>query len=134
MIKGPVLGPAYGGFIETFSTWRWCFYVIIIWSFLGWLALLLGAPETYSPTLLTQRARKLRRTTGKECYYAQHEEELKSKSLAKTISTSGTRVFSLLILEPMLFLLCLWCALLLGILYLSFQLYREYFSSMVMIS
>jgi hypothetical protein len=90
------------------------------------VALLFGAPETYAPTLLTQKAKRVRASTGDQGYYAKHEQDLAGKSLSKTVLISGTRVFSLLVLEPMLLLLCVWCAVLLGILYLFFELYREY--------
>lgn len=122
-------GPIYGGFIESFSNWRWCFYVIIIWSFLVFLALFVGTPETFSPVILVKKARALRESTGEQGYHAQHEKDLEGKSIAKTIAISGTRVFTLLAYEPMLFLLCLWSAMLLGILYLFFELYRECASS-----
>lgn len=123
---GPVIGPMYGGFIQSFSkTWRWCFWVITIWSFFVWIALLFGAPETFAPTLLSKKARKMRRDTGDEALYSQHQIDIADKSLIATIAVTGSRVFLLLVLEPMLFLLCLWCAILLGILYLFFELFRE---------
>ncbi|UZJ54118.1 hypothetical protein CBS101457_003438 [Exobasidium rhododendri] len=126
---GPVLGPVYGGFIQSFSsTWRWCFWVITIWSFIVWIAILLSAPETYAPVLLAKKARHLRTSTGDEGYYAQYEVDVAQKSLVKTIAVTGSRVFSLLVLEPMLLLLCLWCAVLLGILYLFFELYPIVFA------
>jgi len=44
---GPLLGPLVGGFINQYTSWRWTFYILIIWSAvnLGIIALLV--PETY---------------------------------------------------------------------------------------
>lgn len=99
--------------------------MITIWSFINLVALTAFAPETFHPVLLSRRARQLRNTTGDASYYAKHELVLEGKSLLSTISASSTRVAKLLTLEPMLLLLCIWCAILLGILYLFFELFRE---------
>lgn len=119
---GPVIGPVFSGFIVQYTTWRWSFYVIIIWSFVQ-LIFIIFTPETFAPHLLINKARKLRKKTGDNSYYAQHERSLAEKSLSKTLAISSSRVFLLLALEPMLFLLCFWCAILLGILYLFFELF-----------
>ncbi|PWN32616.1 MFS general substrate transporter [Meira miltonrushii] len=124
---GPVLGPVYSGFVVQFADWRWSFRVIIIWSFVQ-LILVAFTPETFPPQLLIQKARRIRKETGNNSYYAQHERDLAAKSLVKTIAVSGSRVFLLLALEPMLLLLCLWCAILLGILYLFFELFPIVFA------
>lgn len=125
---GPVIGPVFSGFIVQYTTWRWSFRVIIIWSFVQLILVIALAPETFAPHLLINKARKIRKETGDDSFYTQHERELAEKSLTKTIAISSSRVFLLLALEPMLFLLCLWCAILLGILYLFFELFPIVFA------
>lgn len=44
---GPSLGPLVGGFINYNADWRWTYYVLIIWSFSLWLAIVFFVPETY---------------------------------------------------------------------------------------
>lgn len=100
--------------------------MIIIWSFVQLLLVAFFTPETFPGKRLILKARRLRKETGDPSYYAQHERTLAQKSLATTVAVSGSRVFLLLTLEPMLLLLCLWCAILLGILYLFFELFRAY--------
>jgi hypothetical protein len=78
----------------------------------------LFVPETYHPVLLRNKARKLRLETGDERWKAPMEKT--SKSIPKTIGYSLLRPFQLLFLEPMCFNLCLFSAILLGILYLFF--------------
>ncbi|EPE25398.1 MFS general substrate transporter [Glarea lozoyensis ATCC 20868] len=115
---GPSIGPLIGGFINQYTTWRWTFYVLLIWSAanLGMIALLV--PETYHPVLLRNKARKLRKETGDERWKAPLEKT--DKSIRKTIGLSLLRPFQLLIFEPMCTNLCLFSAILLGILYLFF--------------
>jgi MFS family permease len=115
---GPSIGPLIGGFINQYTSWRWTFYVLLIWSAanVGMIALLV--PETYHPVLLRNKARKLRKETGDERWKAPLEKM--DKSIRKTIALSLLRPFQLLILEPMCTNLCLYSAILLGILYLFF--------------
>lgn len=121
-------GPIFSGFIIQFAgndAWRWTFRVMIIWSFVQLLFIIFATPETFGPKLLIMKARRLRKQTGNNAYFAQHERVLAEKSLLRTVLISSSRVFQLLTLEPLLTLLCLWCAILLGILYLFFELFRE---------
>ncbi|KAN0064742.1 hypothetical protein ACQY0O_001797 [Thecaphora frezii] len=117
---GPVAGPIISGFINQNTDWRWTFWFINIWSGCTLFALVLLAPETFAPIILTKRARKLRKQTGNEKLYAAHERSIGRKSITRTIFASCTKPFMLLVHEYMLTLLCIWSALLLGILYLLF--------------
>ena len=118
---GPVFGPLISGFINTNTTqWRWTFWVTNIWAACQLVLLYFFAPETFAPIILTKRARKLRRSTGNERLYAAHERYIGNKSLTGAIVQSATKPFLLLANEYMLTLLCVWSALLLGILYLLF--------------
>jgi MFS family permease len=115
---GPVLGPLVGGFINQYTHWRWTYYVLIIWSFVLWVLLILFVPETYHPVLLRNKARKIRAETGDERYKAPME--MTNKSIPRTVLMSLYRPFQLLALEFMVLNLCLFSAILLGILYLFF--------------
>lgn len=115
---GPSIGPLIGGFINQYSSWRWTFYVILIWSAVNLGMIFLFVPETYHPVLLRNKARKLRKETGDDRWKAPMEKT--NKSIPKTIGYSLLRPFQLLFLEPMCLNLCLFSAILLGILYLFF--------------
>lgn len=117
---GPTFGPLVGNFATTYSNWHWCFYATIIWTFVQLLAVVLLAPETYAPKILTLRARKLRKQTGNEALHSEQEKSAQKIGL-KDFTSTLTKVPMLLALEPMLLLLCIWSALLLGILYLLFE-------------
>ncbi|KAK9449902.1 major facilitator superfamily domain-containing protein [Limtongia smithiae] len=116
---GPCLGPLIGDFIAHGRSWRWVFYVMIMWTFIMLMLICLFVPETYSPVLLRWRAQKLRKETGNQGYYA--EIEVNKRSRLQTIFFSIKRPFQLLFLEIMVFCLCLYTAVLLGVMYLFFE-------------
>ncbi|QLI67290.1 Efflux pump atB [Metarhizium brunneum] len=140
---GPSLGPLLGGFINYNADWRWTYYVLLIWSGLVWGAVVFFVPETYpilhpavmfvsdkeyealtisltltDPILLRNKAKKLRQGTGDDRWLAPMEKV--HKSVVQAVGRSLRRPFELLIFEPMCLNLCLFSALLLGILYLFF--------------
>ncbi|KAE8234813.1 hypothetical protein CF326_g151 [Tilletia indica] len=120
---GPVAGPLISGFINENTTWRWTFWTILIWSAVTWVLLLFFAPETFAPIILCKTARQYRseKKDGSDQWYAQHERVVAGKSISQSILGNCTKVFKLLSLEPMLLALCIWSALLLGVLYLCFE-------------
>ncbi|KAK0535172.1 hypothetical protein OC842_002401 [Tilletia horrida] len=120
---GPVAGPLIAGFINENTTWRWTFWVILIWSAVTWILLLFFAPETFAPIVLCKKAKMLRaeRKDGTDRWWAKHERVLAGKSITQAVAGNCTKVFKLLSLEPMLLATCIWSALLLGILYLCFE-------------
>ncbi|KAI0079678.1 MFS general substrate transporter [Panus rudis PR-1116 ss-1] len=116
---GPVVGPLISGFINQNTYWRWTYRVMIIWISVELVGLLLFVPETYTPVITKWKAQKLRKTTGNPEFYAPIEKQ--SKSLLRSIKMSCYTPFKLLLLDRMALLLDVWNALLLGILYLTFQ-------------
>ncbi|OAL44718.1 MFS general substrate transporter [Pyrenochaeta sp. DS3sAY3a] len=115
---GPEIGPLVGGFIVEGTTWKWCFYVLIIWSGVQLVLIVLFVPETYHPVLLRQKAIRLRKETGNQEWIAPIEKL--DRSVSKTVLWSCIRPFQLLFFEPMCLNLCILSAILLGILYLFF--------------
>jgi MFS family permease len=125
---GPVLGPAIGGFINQFTTWRWTFYVLIIWTGVAFVCVFC-VPETYHPVLLARKASSIRKNTGDANYHSASELALAKTTIFKSIQRSLYRPFQLLLLEPMCSLLCIYSALVLGILYLFFGAFPLVFST-----
>jgi len=80
--------------------------------------LVVFVPETYHPILLRRKAQQLRKETGNDRWKAPIEKS--DKSISKTVMLSLYRPMQLLFLEPMCLNLCLFSAILLGILYLFF--------------
>ncbi|EIW74976.1 MFS general substrate transporter [Coniophora puteana RWD-64-598 SS2] len=115
---GPVLGPLYAGFINQNTDWRWTYRVQIIWIFVE-VIMLFFVRETYVPVILKRKAARMRKETGNDKYYAPLDR--RNQSLLREIVVSCYRPFELMIYERMALLLNTWTALLLGILYLTFQ-------------
>ncbi|KAJ6113783.1 hypothetical protein N7523_007100 [Penicillium sp. IBT 18751x] len=124
---GPELGPLIGGFINTFTSWRWTFYVLLIWTGVLLVSIVLLVPETYHPVLLRRKAQKLRKETGDDRWIAPIEKM--NRSVAQTVLRSMYRPIQLLVLEPMCLNLCIFSAILLGILYLFFGAFQLVFES-----
>lgn len=89
--------------------------------------IILGVPETYHPVLLRHKAAKLRKETGDDKWKAPIE--VMQRSIPQTVLRSCYRPFLLLTLEPMVFNLCLFSAILLGVLYLFFGAFEIVFTT-----
>ena len=75
-------------------------------------------PETYHKVLLKKKAEVKRKETGNDQWYAPIEKI--NRTVTQTVIHSICVPFKLLFLEPMCLLLCLYSAILLGIVYLFF--------------
>jgi multidrug resistance protein len=146
-MSGPSLGPVIGGAINFTVDWRWTYYFLIIWSFLLWVQIVLFIPETFGqiyfswsqlysnsdfsyslgPVLLKRAARRRRAEIGDARWFAPIERS--NKSIPHTLHLSLLRPFQLLFFEPMCLNLCLYAAILLGIIYLFFGAFPLIFHS-----
>ncbi|ORY69294.1 major facilitator superfamily domain-containing protein [Leucosporidium creatinivorum] len=115
---GPVGGPIISGFINQHLDWRWTWWVTIIWAAVELVLLFFLVPETYLPAKLLRKAKKLRKAGRTD---VKAPMELDERSVPRVIATSCTRPFEILATEPMALALCIWTAILLGILYMSFS-------------
>jgi multidrug resistance protein len=115
---GPATAPIMGGFINYYASWRWSWYFLLIFSGVMLVTITILVPETYMPVLLRKKAQQKRKATGDDRWKAPIE--ISDKSILWTVVHSLYRPFLLLFLDPMCFNLCLYSAILLGILYLFF--------------
>ncbi|OQE16987.1 hypothetical protein PENSTE_c022G01609 [Penicillium steckii] len=124
---GPEIGPLLGGFINQYTDWRWTFYVLLIWAAMMLGLVYLFVPETYQPVLLSRKAQQIRKQTGNPDILAPNEKH--TLPLRTMISQSISRPIMLLALEPMCLSLCIYSAILLGIIYLFFGAFQTVFES-----
>ncbi|KAF8707047.1 hypothetical protein AX14_013060 [Amanita brunnescens Koide BX004] len=125
---GPVLGPVISGFINQNLYWRWTYYILIIWTFALVVALTIFVPETYVPVLVRRKVARLRQKSMGMKYWSEHDND--DSSLARSIILSFYIPIQHALTDRMAVLLDLWCALLLGILYLVFQVFPVVFGGL----
>lgn len=65
-VAGSLVGPIFGGFIETYLNFRWVFWIQLIFGGVTQLIHFFVAKETNTDTLLDREARK-RRRNGRYC-------------------------------------------------------------------
>jgi hypothetical protein len=97
---------------------QWSFWTLLIFSAVLTVLIIILVPETYHPVLLARRAKHLRQSRNDPRYIAALDKD--DRTILQAILLSCKRPFQLLFLEPMVFNLCLFTAVLLGILYLFF--------------
>jgi DHA1 family multidrug resistance protein-like MFS transporter len=117
---GPIAGPIMGGFIvDSYLGWRWTAWITLIMAtFFGLIGLYI-IPETSHPKILQQRAKRIRYDTKN---WAIHSElDTREINFKNTLNVYLLRPFHMLLLEPILFLVTIYMALIYGCLYLFFE-------------
>ncbi|KAK2763143.1 hypothetical protein FQN54_009779 [Arachnomyces sp. PD_36] len=118
---GPAIGPLVGGFLADATGWRWLYWIQLILSGIAWFLITFTVPETYTPTLLARRAKKMRKAENDSRYVT--EQEIDSRPIGEKLRIFFFRPFQLLFLEPIVFLLSLYMSVLYGLLYMYFVAY-----------
>ncbi|TVY64274.1 Efflux pump FUBT [Lachnellula suecica] len=116
---GPAIGPIVGGFLGQAEGWRWVEGVMAIFTGVLWLLGAVTIPETYSPVILSKRAKKLSAMTGK-IYKSKMEAENGKKTVTQEFKTALSRPWILLFREPIVLLLSIYMAIIYGTLYMLF--------------
>lgn len=124
---GPSLGPTVGGFMAVAGVdWRWLFWLLTIFSGVCWVLIVFTHPETYAPTILVQKARRLRKETGDNRYWAPLERQ--DIRLVHRLEHILVRPFKIMFLEPMLLAVTLYMSFVYGCIYLLFEAYPIVYS------
>lgn len=127
-VCGPVLGPVVGGFAVQFgfvkgdfTSWNWPIWVLMWLSGFCLVFLFFFFPETSANNILFRRTRRLRKITGDPKLMC--EPELMSEQMTgyDIVLMVLIRPFTLNFMEPMVFLLNLYIALIYGLLYIWFE-------------
>lgn len=118
---GPALGPVIAGFLELKEDWRWSFYVLL---WLGGVTaiLMLTIPETYAPTVLYNKAKRIRKAKipGYESVKAQSEDS--DRTLVSIYKVALTRPW-IILFDPISLLCAIYMAVVYTLLYMLFSIY-----------
>jgi DHA1 family multidrug resistance protein-like MFS transporter len=118
---GPALGPVIAGFLELKRDWRWSFYVLL---WLGGLTavLMLTIPETYAPTILYNKAKRIRKAKIPAYEYVKAEVEDSDRTLVGIYKVALTRPWKILF-DPISLLCAIYMAIVYTLLYMLFTIY-----------
>ncbi|KDQ57708.1 hypothetical protein JAAARDRAFT_130834 [Jaapia argillacea MUCL 33604] len=120
-VCGPVLGPLVGGFAAQAHGWRWTIWILLWLSGSSLVILIFTLPETSASHILVKRARRLRKLTGNPNLRSAGEIEQAHMTAKEVAMMTLIRPFVLSVMEPVVFFLNLYIALVYGLLYLWFE-------------
>lgn len=112
---GPVIGPAIGGFLSAYLGWRWNFWILVIIAGAILIVSVIMMRETFGPVLLARKVKKLRKETGNLILKSRLERSGSAKDL---IRISTVRPMKLLFKSLIVFLLCLYVAIIYTIMFM----------------
>ncbi|KAF8629483.1 hypothetical protein AX15_003416 [Amanita polypyramis BW_CC] len=119
---GPVMGPIVSGYIiESGVSWRWVYWVMMIFAGVCTIIMILLIPETYAPVLLSRKAKRLRKAdpVASVNIYAEHDRQ--DWSFYGIIKRTLFRPFHMLAMEPILVLVTIYISIVYGLLYALFE-------------
>lgn len=118
---GPAIGPVIAGFLELKETWRWVYYVLL-WLGAGTLFLLVTFPETHPPTVLTNKAKRIRKLRIPGYENVQSPSEAQGQSLAQIYKIALTRPW-IILFDTISFLVAIYLSITYCLLYMLFTIY-----------
>ncbi len=125
---GPLLAPSIGGFMveNHYLGWRWTEYITSIMGALAFALQLFLLDETYSGTILVQKAAALRQKTQNWAIHAKFEEEA-TPDFRTLMTKHFGRPLQMLYTEPIALFFAIYLAFVYGILYLFLTTYPVVF-------
>lgn len=125
---GPAMGPVMSAWIPEspyLHTWRWSEWVALLLSGVVFTITFFLMPETHAPTLLSWKAKQMRKISGDNRYYALHE--IDQVSLTHRLTVALPRPFVMAFYEPVIVLITLYLSMLYIILFTFFEGYTFIF-------
>lgn len=127
-VAGPSLGPLLGAAFIEVGGWRWTFWFMAIMSGSAFVILGFMMPETYDKTLLTRKAKRLRKLTGNDRIKSEGEIENANLSGRELAIDTLWRPMEITMIEPVVLLFNLYISLVYSIMYLWFEAFPMVFT------
>jgi MFS transporter, DHA1 family, multidrug resistance protein len=101
--------------VESGLSWRWVFWVMMIFAGVCTIITIIFLPETYAPVILGKKVKKLRKEDPTTKIWAPHEKQ--DWSFKGLVHRTVFRPFQMLFMEPVLVLVTVYLSLVYGVLY-----------------
>ncbi|KAL9091713.1 MAG: hypothetical protein Q9165_004789 [Trypethelium subeluteriae] len=121
---GPIIGPVAGGYLGQAKGWRWVFWLLVMLAGFFDILCLIFCRETYAPVLLQRKTLRLQKETGNLELRSKLDTGLTPSDLFKR---SIFRPTKLLFFSPICTVLCVYTAIVYGILYLLYTTFTYVF-------
>ncbi|PVI00283.1 MFS general substrate transporter [Periconia macrospinosa] len=116
-LLGPVLGPVAGGFLVDAKGWRWVFYILTIFAGVFSTVFFFVGSESYHPTILANKAKRLRKQTGNPNLRSKLALQIPPREV---FTRSIVRPMKMLLFSPIVLLTSTYIAINYGIMYQFF--------------
>ncbi|KAK5044650.1 hypothetical protein LTR84_010542 [Exophiala bonariae] len=124
-LLGAAVGPILGGIITSATTWRWMFWSTSIFQLVASILSFFLFHETYAHTILKERAKALRSSTGDTRYHAPIENVQKDQKKGWIWQRNLSRPCRLLIFHPIVQIQALVSGFAYGVTYLVISSYAN---------
>lgn len=103
--------------VESSVSWRWVFWMMMLFAGVCTAIVIAFLPETYAPVILLAKKKKLSKEdpAGSKDLYAEYEKQ--DWSIRAIINRTLLRPFYMLVLEPILLLITIYFSIVYGLLF-----------------
>lgn len=125
-LLGPAIGPVAGGLVTGSTTWRWIFWSVSIIDVLVQISGLCLLRETWAPSILEKKTKKLKESTGNEQLYPISNTD---ETTLQRLERSMVRPFRFMFTQPIVACAALYMAYSYGLIYLVISSFSSLYTS-----
>ncbi|KAI9657589.1 MAG: hypothetical protein M1821_002765 [Bathelium mastoideum] len=116
-LVGPVAGPIIGGYLTQAEGWRWAFWLSAITGAVCELGFLAVFRETYTPTILKRKSKRLRKETGNMDLKSKYDDDLDDQP-SVVFRKALVKPVQMMVQSPIVLMLAAYVSVVYGFLYI----------------